>query len=129
MNYQQKDPMARVVHVQLIDDLSGQDADETLRFALDGADYEIDLTADHAAELRGILEKYVGHARRLGATPERPATAGGRGATGRRGARTAPAGSEETQKIRDWAKAHGYEPSARGRISQEIKKAYEAARG
>jgi hypothetical protein len=107
--------MAREVRVQLIDDLSGEDADGTVRFSIDGVDYEIDLTADHASELRGVLEKYVAHARRL------------RGAPDRRGARTAPAGREETQKIRDWAKAHGYNPSARGRISQDIKKAYDAA--
>ncbi|WP_427135276.1 Lsr2 family DNA-binding protein [Pseudarthrobacter sp. S9] len=60
-------------------------------------------------------EKYVAHARRLRGTP------------GNRGARTASTGRDETQRIRDWAKAHGYNPSARGRISQDIKKAYDAA--
>jgi hypothetical protein len=107
--------MARKVYVQLIDDLSGQDADGTIRFSVDGADYEIDLTADHAAELRGMLEKYVAHGRRL------------RGAPGSRGARSGPTRRDETQRIRDWAKAHGYNPSSRGRISQDIKKAYDAA--
>jgi hypothetical protein len=107
--------MARKVHVQLIDDLSGEDADATVRFSVDGADYEIDLTAAHAAELRGLLEKYVVHARRLRGTP------------GGRGARTVPAGREETRKIRDWARAHGYNPSARGRISQDIQQAYDVA--
>jgi hypothetical protein len=107
--------MARKVHVQLIDDLSGQDADETIRFSVDGADYEIDLTADHATELRGTLEKYVAHARGLRGTPDR------------RGARTTPTGREETRRIRDWARAHGYNPSARGRFSQDIKQAYDAA--
>jgi hypothetical protein len=106
--------MARKVHVQLIDDLSGEDADGTVRFSLDGADYEIDLTAAHAAELRGMLEKYVAQGRRL------------RGTSGSRG-RTVPTGREETRKIRDWAKAHGYNPSARGRISQDIQQAYDAA--
>jgi hypothetical protein len=107
--------MAREVRVQLIDDLSGEDADGTVRFSVDGADYEIDLTADHASELRGALEKYAAHGRRL------------RGKVDRRGARTAPTGREETQRIRDWAKAHGYNPSARGRINQDIKQAYAAA--
>jgi hypothetical protein len=93
--------MARKIHVQLIDDLSGQDADETIRFSLDSADHEIDLTADHATELRGILEKYVAHARRLRGTPSSP------------GARAAPTGRDETQRIRDRAKANGYNPSAR----------------
>jgi hypothetical protein len=109
--------MARKVHVQLIDDLSGEDADGIIRFSVDGADYEIDLTADHATELRGTLEKYVAHGRRLRGTP------------GSRGVRTAPTGREETRKIRDWARAHGYDPSARGRISQDIKQAYDAAQG
>jgi hypothetical protein len=107
--------MARKVHVQLIDDLSGEDADGTVRFSIDGADYEIDLTADHAAELRGALEKYVTHGRRLRGTPES------------RGARSSPTGREATRRIRDWAKAHGYTPNARGRISQEIQQAYDAA--
>jgi hypothetical protein len=80
-----------------------------------GADYEIDLTTDHATELRGVLERYAAHARRLRGTPDR------------RGARTTPTGRDETQKIRDWARAHGYNPSPRGRISQNIKKAYDAA--
>jgi hypothetical protein len=108
--------MARKVHVQLIDDLSGEDAAGTVRFSVDGADYEIDLTADHASELRGVLEKYAAHGRRLRGTP------------GRRGVRTAPTDREETRKIRDWAQAHGYNPSARGRISLDIKQAYEAVR-
>jgi hypothetical protein len=81
--------MARKIHVQLIDDLSGHDADETVRFSLDSADYEIDLTADHAAELHGILEKYAAHGRRLRGTPDS------------RGARAAPTGRDETRKIRD----------------------------
>lgn len=109
--------MARKVHVQLIDDLSGQDADETLRFSVDGIDYDIDLTASHAAELRGRLEKYLTHGRRL------------RGTSGPRAARTGPTSREETRQIRNWAEAHGYNPSVRGRISQEIRKAYYAAQG
>ena len=41
--------------------------------------------------------------------------------------RTVPTGRDETQKIRDWAKAHGYNPSSRGRISQGHLKADDAA--
>jgi hypothetical protein len=36
---------------------------------------------------------------------------------------------EETQKIRNWATENGYNPSPRGRISQIIKQAYDAAKG
>ncbi|MGA9748848.1 MAG: Lsr2 family protein, partial [Nocardioides sp.] len=44
--------MAQRVHVVLVDDLDGSDADETVTFGLDGVDYEIDLTDAHAAALR-----------------------------------------------------------------------------
>ncbi|MET3923822.1 Lsr2 family protein [Arthrobacter sp. UYEF20] len=104
--------MARKVQVQLIDDLSGEEAQETVRFGVDGAEYEIDLSAGHATELRGLFEQYVAHGRRL------------RGTSGTSGAKTAPIGREETRKIREWAHANGYNPSARGQISQDIKRAY-----
>ncbi|MGH3966503.1 MAG: histone-like nucleoid-structuring protein Lsr2, partial [Pseudonocardiaceae bacterium] len=47
--------MAQKVAVLLIDDISGEPADETVRFGLDGKDYEIDLTAKHALALRENL--------------------------------------------------------------------------
>ena len=40
--------MARKVQVHLLDDIDGGKADETLKFALDGTNYEIDLSAKHA---------------------------------------------------------------------------------
>ena len=58
--------MAQKVQVQLIDDLDGSEADGTVRFGLDGTEYEIDLSAEHAQELRGALARYVGAARRAG---------------------------------------------------------------
>ena len=58
--------MAQRVETVLLDDLDGVNlADETIRFGIDGAAYEIDLTAEHAAELRSVLNAYVGAARRL----------------------------------------------------------------
>jgi len=36
------------MQVLLIDDLDGSEADGTVRFALDGTEYEIDLSAGHA---------------------------------------------------------------------------------
>jgi hypothetical protein len=58
--------MAQRVETTLVDDLDGVSlADETIRFGIDGSVYEIDLTAEHAAELRASLNAYVGVARRL----------------------------------------------------------------
>ena len=107
--------MARTFHIQLIDDLTGEDAEETVRFSVDGADYEIDLTAANAAELRAVLSQYAAKGRRL------------RGSSAGRAGTVAPLGREETRRIRDWANANGYNPSDRGRIRQDIQEAYAAA--
>ena len=66
--------MAQRVEIILIDDLDGVSlAEETVRFALDGTAYEIDLSANHAAELRAHLNAYVGAARRSGGRRSSPA--------------------------------------------------------
>lgn len=58
--------MAQRVEMTLVDDLDGVSlADETIRFGIDSAIYEIDLTTRHAAELRAFLNAYVGAARRI----------------------------------------------------------------
>lgn len=57
--------MASKTVVELVDDLDGGRADETVSFALDGVEYSIDLSAEHAALLRDRLAGFVGHARRV----------------------------------------------------------------
>jgi hypothetical protein len=60
--------MATYALTTLVDDLDGSSpADETVRFAIDGTEYEIDLADVHAAELRSALNMYVGAARRVNA--------------------------------------------------------------
>jgi hypothetical protein len=111
--------MVQKMQVQLIDDIDGSPADETVTFALDGVTYEIDLTDAHAKALRESFAEWQGHARR----------AGGRRATSRRaaGTGTTRTSSSDASKIRDWARENGYEVSERGRISAEIREAYEKA--
>ncbi|WFG47406.1 Lsr2 family protein [Pseudonocardia alni] len=109
--------MARIETVQLIDDLDGAAADETVAFALDGKQFEIDLNADNAATLRGKLAPFVSAARTAG---------GGRRARHREAA--AAAGSTEArrhnQAVRVWARENGYPVSKRGRIPAEVVEAY-----
>ena len=57
--------MAQKIQVVLVDDLDGGEADATVRFGLDGVEYEIDLSAEHAEALRGALAPFVGAARRI----------------------------------------------------------------
>jgi hypothetical protein len=105
--------------VRLIDDLTGDDAAETVTFALDGARYEIDLSADNAARLRDTLSVYIANARR-------PARSTGR-ANGqpRRGTR---ADREQTAAIREWARANGHRIGDKGRIPTHIIEAYHATK-
>ncbi|GAA5180750.1 Lsr2 family protein [Rugosimonospora acidiphila] len=114
--------MARKVQVHLLDDIDGAQADETLKFALDGTNYEIDLSTRHADKLRKSLEKYVQSARRVGR--------GQVGAAGRLKA-TAPARSDrvQNQAIRDWARRKGMDLSERGRIPRAVVEQYEVEAG
>lgn len=105
--------MARKTQVILTDDIDGSEATGTVSFALDGVAYEIDLNDDNAQQLREQLAVWTAKARRVG----------GRRTIGARGAGS----SNETAKIRTWAKENGFEVSERGRISREIREAYNAA--
>ena len=106
--------MVQKVTVELEDDLNGGPADETMRFGLDGAEYEIDLGAKNARAFRGQLAPFVEHAGRPGR------------AAGGRALRTA-VGRQRGGEIRAWAKAHGIEVSARGRIPASVLEQYQAA--
>ncbi len=110
-------PVAQRVHVVLEDDLDGSSADETVTFGLDGATYEIDLSAKNAAKLRDAFAPYVGVARRAQTRQTRR-----QGRSSRQGA-----GGTKASDIREWARANGYQVSERGRVSAEVRSAYESA--
>jgi hypothetical protein len=107
--------MARRTIVALEDDLDGGPADETVRFGVGGAEYEIDLSDKNAAKLRRQLAPFVDHARRASGQPHRPV-------------RTA-ASRRRSRDIRAWAQAQGIPLSERGRIPAGIAAQYEAEAG
>lgn len=108
--------MAQRVSIQLVDDLDESlPATETVVFGVDGSSYEIDLSEANAARLREALAPYVGVARKVSATTRRSSS---RGST---------AGGPSTSDVRDWARSNGYEVSDRGRVSAEVRRAYDAA--
>jgi len=98
--------MARKVTVVLEDDLTGGLAQETVRFAFAGTDYEIDLSAKNAAALRKQFAPYIEHARRAGRSV---------------------ASRQRSGDIRAWAKEHGLAVSERGRIPASVVAQYHAA--
>ncbi len=109
--------MARKVQVHLVDDIDGSVADETVKFALDGTAYEIDLSGEHSDELRKAVARYIVAGRR--------ATAGV--VTGTRTPTSSSARMSRAQSlaIREWAKSEGIELSGRGRIPASVVERYE----
>jgi hypothetical protein len=107
--------VAQKIQTLFIDDIDGSKAEGTVRFGLDGADYEIDLSANHAGALRSALAPYVTAARRSTAA-KRPSRGERRG------------GSDiNTTEIRKWAKSQGIEVKERGRVPAELIVKFKAA--
>ena len=114
--------MAKQIIHKLVDDLDGGDADETVKFALDGVQYEIDLSKANAEKLRESFARYVDAGTKVG---RGGVVVGGRAARGRGGA---TADREQNKAIREWAKKAGKDISDRGRIPQEIVDEFHAKR-
>ncbi len=108
--------MAQKVTVELEDDIDGGPADETIRFGLGSAEYEIDLSEKNATTFRTQLAPFVEQARKPGRGSARRAT------------RTA-AGRQRSGEVRAWANDHGIAVSARGRIPARVIEQYQAAQG
>jgi Lsr2 len=115
------------------DDISGEELEdgETITFALDGVEYEIDLSGEHAEQLRDALDPYVQNGRRIGGRSARSSRSSGSGS--RRSSdsgsssRESSGGGHDTRAIREWAQAHGHKVSERGRIPASVVEAYQAA--
>ncbi|MGW5715301.1 histone-like nucleoid-structuring protein Lsr2 [Amycolatopsis sp. NPDC003865] len=110
--------MAQKVLVEILDDIDGSPAAQTVQFGLNGVTYEIDLSDENASALRDELARYIGAGRRIGGRKVRVATGQSTTTTSDR---------ERNQQIRAWANANDYEVSERGRLSSEVVSAYEAA--
>lgn len=112
--------MAKQTITKLIDDMDKGEADETVRFGLDGVQYEIDLSVKNATKLRSVLEPYVKAGSKLGRT--------GAGPTRRRGNQTVT-DRAQNKAIREWARSKRKKISDRGRIPEEIVAEYHASAG
>ncbi len=115
--------MAQRTVTVLIDDITGKElADgegETVSFALDGNQYELDVDHKAAERLRAAMAAYIKAGRRVSRTSRRTEPRGSRSITRR--------DPLQTKAIRDWATSNGYDVSPRGRIPAGVVEAYEAA--
>lgn len=110
--------MASRTLIELIDDLDGSPAAETVTFAVDGVTYEIDLNDPNAAQLREDINRWTEHGRRVG---------GRRARTAKPSTATTSSRKRDLGAVREWAKANGHKVSDRGRVPQPILDAYDAA--
>lgn len=119
--------MAQQTSINLIDDLTGGQAAETVQFALDGSSFEIDLNKKNAAALRKALGDFVANARKA-----TPAKSGGK--TKKVATVVTPSGESKADRaaylsaVRTWAHDNGLRVGDRGRIPQDILSQFEAAK-
>src|SRR3954452_21588439 len=104
----------------LIDDLDESEGAETITYTVNGQDYEIDLSEEHAQWFYDAFGPYIEKSRRV----QRQAAS-----TPRRGGRRRSSGSgrDDIAQIRAWAEANGHEVSGRGRIKKDVIDAYDQA--
>lgn len=107
--------MAKKVVVQLIDDIDGSVAEETIQFSLDGVNYEVDLSDDNAQKLRADFAPWIQVAHKSGS----------RKASARKASRS-KSDTTDASKIREWARGKGIEVSERGRIPANVREQYAA---
>jgi hypothetical protein len=137
--------MATITNVILTDDLDGTEATGTIRFALDGQPYEIDLNDPNAEALRGSLARYIEVARK--AANGQPTRRGRKpGSTSRGGGgSSAPAATfrppvaangdqpltaAERAELRAWAETQpDVKVAERGRIAASVIAEWRAATG
>ncbi|WP_448624449.1 histone-like nucleoid-structuring protein Lsr2 [Geodermatophilus sp. URMC 64] len=110
--------MAKKTVVTLVDDLTGEPADATVRFGLDSREYELDLTDANAAQLRDSFARYIAVARKV---------SGKSRAAGAAGEPAKPFSGFDPAAVRAWAASNGYTVSPRGRIKAEVLEAFRAA--
>jgi len=111
--------MAERTLVELVDDIDGGKAEETIRFALDGKAFVIDLSKKNATAMRKALEPYTKAGRAAG------------------GARSSSGGPKRVMNLRysqpqyaqarAWAQKNGKNLPPRGRIPNAIMEEWEKA--
>jgi hypothetical protein len=109
--------MATRTTTQLTDDVDGTSpATERIVFTLEGASYEIDLSSEHARQLRAGLDVFIQHARRTG-----------KQTVGHRDNYKRTTLTPDHRIIRTWARDNGDSVPATGRISPTVLRAYQDA--
>ncbi len=105
--------MAQRTQILYVDDIDGSAAEGTVRFGLDGVDYEIDLNKKHSDQLAKAFRPYLDAARKVPAS--------------RRAARDSRPARHNQSAVRAWARSQGLKISDRGRIPADVLAKYGSA--
>ena len=105
--------MAQRTQVLYVDDIDGSEAVGTVRFGVDGTEYEIDLNKAHTDEFTKALGPFIAAARRVSAS--------------RRASRGSRSARHDQSAVRAWARAQGIKVSDRGRIPADVLARYHDA--
>jgi hypothetical protein len=117
--------VAERVTIELVDDLDGSVADETVHFTWEGKPLVIDLNKKNVDKLRKAIEPFAAAARPDGTgqarAARRPLSSGSSSAKRQQDSGAA------TSVIRAWARENGIEVPDRGRLKPDVLRAWEAA--
>ena len=105
--------MAQRTQILYVDDIDGSQAEGTVRFGLDGTDYEIDLSKKHADQFARQVAPYIAAARKV--------------SSARRAERSPRAGRHDQSDVRAWARGQGLKVSDRGRLPADLLARYQSA--
>lgn len=113
--------MVARIEWRLVDDINGEEAQQSIEFGFNGKSYIIDLTDGNAAEFRDTMSKWIECAR------ETPKTGSKRSGKMKPSSKSAKKDAAVLRKdIRGWAKDNNLDISNKGPISREIHEAYAA---
>jgi len=114
--------VAQRTQVFMVDDLDDTPINDgegqTIKFALDGTNFEIDLNNDNAEAMREALSRYVSAGRKVSGSQSRTATS-----TPQRANKS----DVDPKAVRAWAESNNVELSARGRIPASVIGQFKAA--
>lgn len=126
-----KGRMATQIIQRMLDDLDGSEAAETIPFAFDGQDYEIDLSSKNVAEFKTSMSKWVNAARRSRGARRGPKTTRSTTSGTARGTRSETLATKlgySTEAIRAWAQTQpDLKVAERGRVGDAVVQAYHEA--
>jgi hypothetical protein len=108
--------MARKQIVELTDDIDGSPATQTLHFAVEGVEYEIDVSEKNAKKFHSAIAPYVANGRRVSARS-------------RVSGRKRSASGVDARAVREWASQRGIHVNARGRVPGPLVDSYLASVG